>query len=174
MRTLVVVASVLVAVPLLAGRKQDLKLLQRLERVDGAGSGLDADTVHGLTPDQMMDTSAINQMSHRLDALEAKVNGLSPLPGGGSLTRDSIYALADRTLETQGQEQFVKVSCKTPSDVAISCAGGVYDGNPSYPIIWMGVVLGDGSTTADACMVVVGPEAPPPNLEATVRCIAVP
>jgi hypothetical protein len=38
----------------------------------------------------------------------------------------------------------------------------------------MGVVLGDGTTKADSCMVVVGPGATTPNLEATVRCLAVP
>ncbi|HZP40431.1 MAG TPA: hypothetical protein VFD84_02850 [Candidatus Binatia bacterium] len=173
MRTLLVLAALAVAAPALAGRKQDLKLLQRLEKVDGAGSGLDADTVHGLTPEQMSGTPLLNEMAHRLDALEARVNGLSPLPGG-ALTRDSVYARANRTLQTQGQEQFVVASCNAPRDVAISCAGGVFDGNPGYPIIWMGVVLGDGSTTPDRCMVVVGPEQPPPNLEATVRCIAVP
>jgi hypothetical protein len=171
MRTLLVLTALAAAAPVLAGRKQDLKLLQRIERVDGAGSGLDADTVHGLTPDQMTGTAALSQMAHRLDALEARVDGLSPLPGGGGLTRDAVYARANRTLQTQGQEQFVVASCNTPHDLAISCAGGVFDGNPSYPIIWMGVVLGDGSTTADRCMVVVGPEQPPPNLEATVRCV---
>lgn len=174
MRPIVVLAVVAVAAPILAGRKQDLKLLQRLEQVDGAGSGLDADTVHGLTPDQMMETPALNQMAHRLDALEARVNGLAPGSGGGTFTRDSVYARANRTLQTQGQQQFVVAPCNTPHDVAISCAGGVFDGNPSYPIIWMGVVLGDGSTSADRCMVVVGPQQPPPNLEATVRCIPAP
>jgi hypothetical protein len=38
----------------------------------------------------------------------------------------------------------------------------------------MGVVLGDGATTVDRCLVVVGADDPPPNLEASVRCLAIP
>ena len=47
-----IVATLALAAPALAGgRKAAEKLLHQIEQVDGAGSGLDADTVRGMTPD---------------------------------------------------------------------------------------------------------------------------
>ena len=41
-----------------AGAASAAKLLAKIRQVDGAGSGLDADTVRGLTPDQIADLRA--------------------------------------------------------------------------------------------------------------------
>ena len=52
---LALLLSVTLAAPARAGKAQ--KLLHQLETVDGAGSGLDADTVRGQTPDQIAATA---------------------------------------------------------------------------------------------------------------------
>jgi hypothetical protein len=161
---------VLIALPAgatLAGRKADLRLLQRIERVDGKNSGLDADTVQGLTPEAMN-----AQLQSRVDALEAKVDALTG--GGAVLTQDQLYAHASRDLQTSGAERLVRTQCDSPRDVALNCSGGAYDGSVDFPITWAGVVRGDGTTTPDACMIVVGGPPQTPNLEVTVRCLHVP
>jgi hypothetical protein len=35
----------------------------------------------------------------------------------------------------------------------------------TFPITWIGIVIGDGTTTADMCMVVVDGRAGTPNME---------
>lgn len=159
----------------LAGRNADLRLLRRLERVDGDGSGLDADTVRGLTPAQMGEAADLARLKERLDALEAKVNGL---PGGLPFTRDQLYTHASRVLETSGTERLIVVDCDHPSDIAINCSGGAYDGSTDFPITWMGVVLRgpdtQGNPLPERCMLVVGAGATDPKLEGTVRCLRVP
>ena len=172
MRTLVLCLAVLLAVVAVAAgpKKADLKLLQRLKRVDGPGSGLDADTVRGLTPDQMENTGA-SALAQRVAALEAKVNGLPALPSGGTLSRDAFYARSSRDVLTAPGEKFAQVACNTPQDLAVSCSGGIIDGSGGPPIIWMGIMLGDGTNSADRCVVVVKPEITAPAVEATVRCL---
>src|SRR5689334_12300110 len=111
---------VLVPAAVLGGHRADLRLLQRIERVDGRGSGLDADTVQGLTPD------AINaQLQQRVATLEARMNALT---AGVAVTQDQLYAHASRDLQTSGAERLVVTHCDTPRDVAVSCAGGAFDG----------------------------------------------
>ena len=166
-----VVAAIVISGIALAGRNADLRLLKRIERVDGAGSGLDADTVQGLTPDQMEATDSA-RLSSRLDTLEAKVNLLT-----GGFTRDQLYTHASRTLETSGTEQLVVVDCDGNKDIALNCSGGAYDGSTAFPITWMGIVLradDQGNPLPDRCMLVVGQGATPPNLEATIRCLRIP
>jgi hypothetical protein len=168
-RRLLVVGAVplLVAAPVAyAGRKADQRLLQRLERVDGAGSGLDADTVRGLSPEQMKtDDSELRQ---RIEALEALVGGGTPPPVS---LRERLYARASRAVQVNGPERFVRTQCNDADDIALSCGGGPVDG--SIPITWMGVLQGDG-TTADGCMVVIRGADGTPELEAVVRCLQVP
>jgi hypothetical protein len=158
----------------LAGRKADLRLLQRIERVDGPGSGLDADTVRGLTPAQMGEAADVGQLKARLDALEAKVNGMT---GGPPFSRDRLYTHASRVLQSEGTERLITVDCDDANDVAINCSGGAYDGSTAFPITWMGVVLradDQGNPLPERCMLVVGEGATTPNLEATIRCLQVP
>ena len=186
MRTIIVSVLLLVAitaVTAVAGRKGDLRLLQRLQRVDGAGSGLDCDTVRGLSPDDMkggtvtIPTDALDRLGQRLDALEAQVAALPPPSGGGTgLTRASIYSRAQRTTLTAGQEQHLYADCNEPADLAISCAGGAFTGGTDSPIAWMGVVQGDGTSTVDRCLVVVkaSNSAPTTGIEANVRCLDLP
>ena len=55
-RALAVVVLLALALPasvVIAGRRANQRFLARILAVDGPGSGIDADTVHGLTPDQM-------------------------------------------------------------------------------------------------------------------------
>jgi len=134
--------------------KADLRLLQRLERVDGTGSGLDADTVRGLTPDQMV-AEATNPFA---------------------TLRTKLYAHARRAVLTPGAETHLYAACDSAADVALSCSGGTIEGATESPITWMGVVLGDGQTTVDQCLVVVhaGASAPQTTIEATVRCVQIP
>lgn len=158
------------------GRSADLRLLRRLERVDGDGSGLDADTVRGLTPQQMGEATDVARLKERLDALETKVNGMT---GGLPFNRDQLYTHASRVLETSGTERLIVVDCDDPNDVAINCSGGAYDGSTAFPITWMGVVLRgpdtQGNPLPQRCMLVVGAAgATDPKLEATVRCLRVP
>ena len=150
-----------------AGRNADLRLLRRIERVDGPNSGLDADTVRGLTPEQMAEPTDIARLKERLDALETKVNG----------TRDRLYTHASRVLQSVGTERLITVDCDNASDIAINCSGGAYDGSTAFPITWMGVVIradNDGNLLPERCMMVVGEGATTPNLEATIRCLRVP
>jgi hypothetical protein len=159
------VVAIVVPGAVVAGRKADLRLLQRIERVDGAGSGLDADTVHGLTPQQMIG----DDLTQRLDALEAKVDALS-----GGISRDRLYTHASRMLQAEGTERLITVDCDDPADIALNCSGGAYDGSTAFPITWMGVVLrvdDQNNPLPERCMLVVGQQATTPNLEATVRCL---
>jgi hypothetical protein len=167
---LVSLLAVAIAVPAVAGSKADQRLLKRLKKVDGAGSGLDADTVRGRTPDDM--TAEANALAARVQALESRLDAATP-PSTGNVPLN-LYARASREVTTHGQEEVVQVFCNDPNDVGISCSGGAFDGSVAFPITWIGVVLGDGTTKADSCMVVVGAGATTPNLEATVRCLAVP
>jgi hypothetical protein len=140
----------------LAGRAADLRLLRRIERVDGPGSGLDADTVRGLTPQDMGDPADIASLKARLDALEAKVNGGT---GDASFSRDRLYTHASRVLQSSGTERLITVDCDDPKDVAINCSGGAYDGSTAFPITWMGVVLradDNGNPLPERCLLVVG------------------
>src|SRR5690349_7421110 len=73
--------------------RADLRLLQRIERVDGTGSGLDADTVRGLTPQQM---------------LTASENPLATL-------RTKLYAHAQRAILTPGAETHLYADCDAPA-----------------------------------------------------------
>ena len=151
----------------LAGQKADLRLLHRIERVDGDGSGLDADTVRGFTPQQMGEATDVARLKERLDALEAKVNG----------TRDRLYTHASRLLQSSGTERLITVDCDNTSDIAINCSGGAFDGSTVFPITWMGVVIradDQGNLLPERCMLVVGEGATTPNLEATIRCLRVP
>jgi hypothetical protein len=145
----------------LAGEKADRRLLQRIERVDGAGSGLDADTVRGMTPDQMM-----SALDARLQTLQAQVDGLS------GFDPSKLYTHASRVLQASGTERFVSAACDQPGDLVINCSGGAYDGSTAFPITWMGVMRPEGQ--AEECVVVVGAGATTPNLEAQVRCLRVP
>jgi hypothetical protein len=185
MRTIAISVVVLVAitaVTAVAGRKGDLRLLQRLQRVDGTGSGLDCDTVRGLSPDDMkggaatVPTEALDRLGQRLDALEAQVAALPPPGGGTGLTRASIYARAQRKTLTAGQEDHLYADCDAPADLALSCAGGAFTGGTDSPIAWIGVVQGDGTSTVDRCLVVVkaSNSAPTTGIEAEVRCIDLP
>ena len=60
--TLIVVASALAAPRTRGLTARAVRLLELLRQVDGAGSGLDADTVRGLAPDQLGsgEASALN------------------------------------------------------------------------------------------------------------------
>jgi hypothetical protein len=160
-------AGVLPAAAALGGPKADRRLLQRLLRVDGPGSGLDADTVRGLTPEQMQTPDdALARLSQRLDALEARAG----------VTRAGLYARARRATLAAGESQHLYADCNEPSDLALSCAGGAFRGAGESPISWMGVVQGDGTSTVDRCLVVVtaGSSAPSTEIEAEVRCLALP
>jgi hypothetical protein len=171
MRTLLVVAALLTIVLAgvgVAGRSADLRLLHRLERVDGPGSGLDADTVRGLTPEQMGEPTDVARLKERVDALEAKVSAFS---------RDRLYTHASRDLQSSGTERLITVDCDNPSDIAINCSGGAYDGSTAFPITWMGVVIhadDQGNLLPERCMLVVGEGATAPKLEATIRCLREP
>src|SRR5690242_18147315 len=101
------VVAIVVPGAVVAGRKADLRLLHRIERVDGAGSGLDADTVHGLTPQQMIG----DDLTQRLAALEGKVDALS-----GGISRGQLYTHASRTLQAEGTERLITVDCDDPAD----------------------------------------------------------
>ena len=174
-KRLLIVAGLALVLPVasLAGRKADLRFLQRLERVDGAGSGLDADTVRGFTPDQMGDPAALDAIRQRLDALEARIGP----PDGVPFSRDRLYTHASRTLQSAGTERFIAVDCDDANDVALNCSGGAYDGSTAFPITWMGIMLrddGQGNPLPERCMIVVGAGATTPNLEATVRCLRMP
>jgi len=178
MHTRVVLLALIIAVVLpaigIAGRSADLRLLRRIERVDGPGSGLDADTVRGLTPAQMGETTDIARLKERLGALEAKVNGTT---GGLPFSRDRLYTHASRVLQSSGTERLITVDCDNANDIAINCSGGAYDGSTAFPITWMGVVIhadDQGNLLPERCMLVVGEGATPPNLEATIRCLRVP
>jgi hypothetical protein len=177
---LVVLALAAPAALAVAGRKADLRLLERLRRVDGSGSGLDADTVRGLSPEQMEAVGGagggLDAVAKRLDAVEAK---LAALPGGGpapDVSRAQLYAHARRATLDAGTSQHLYADCDDPSDLALSCAGGAFAGAHESPITWMGVVEGDGTTTVDRCLVVVtaGSSAPTTDIEAVVRCLARP
>jgi len=146
-----VVAS---AAALFAGTRADLRLLRRIERVDGKGSGLDADTLRGLTPQQM----------------------LGDMTGGLETLRAQLYAHNQRATLVPGEEMHRFADCDAPKDVALSCAGGAIAGATESPITWMGVVIGDGTSTVDRCLVVVhaGGSAPQTTIESTVRCVKVP
>jgi hypothetical protein len=174
MRSLLVVLIALAcALPAHAGRKADRRLLERLKRVDGSGSGLDADTVRGRTPDQM---SSDASLAARVQALEQRLAGTTvpPPSSGAGVGRDAFYDRSSRVVTTSGDEKLVRVFCNDPNDVGLGCAGGAYDGSVLYPITWMGIVIGDGTGTADSCLVVVDGRAGTPNMEATARCLAVP
>ncbi len=151
----------------LAGQRADLRLLDRLRKVDGAGSGLDADTVRGLTPQQMMGEvtpDMIAAVNRRLDALEART------------VRAQLYAHARRATLSAGESQHLYADCDAPADVALSCAGGAFAGATESPVTWMGVVQGDGASTVDRCLVVVqaGSSMPSTQIEADVRCLQAP
>lgn len=63
-----VALAVLASAPAHAGGKKAVKLLQQIRTVDGAGSGLDADTVRGKTPDDIV-ASAVAQARAALTAV---------------------------------------------------------------------------------------------------------
>jgi hypothetical protein len=151
----------------LAGRKADERLLQRLQRVDGTGSGLDADTVRGLSPDDMKTDDA--ELRRRIEALEALVGGGTPAPPS---LRERLYARASRQAQVNGPERYVRTQCNDNDDVALWCAGGPVDG--SIPITWIGVIHGDGTTTPDRCTVVTRGADGTPEIEAVIRCLSVP
>jgi hypothetical protein len=174
MRSLLLALVVLAfAFPADAGPKADRRLLERLKRVDGPGSGLDADTVRGRTPDQM---STDANLAARVQALEQRLGGTTvpPPSGGAGIGRDAFYDRSSRSVTTSDDEKLVRVFCNDPNDVGIGCAGGAYDGSVLYPITWIGIVIGDGTATADSCLVVVDGRAGTPNMEATARCLTVP
>jgi len=175
MRSLLVALVALTCVlPAHAGPKADRRLLQRLKKVDGAGSGLDADTVRGRAPEEMgADASGL---AARVQALEQRLGGVPvpPTSGGAGLTRDAFYDRASRAVTTSGNEKLIKVFCNDPNDVGVACSGGPYDGSVLFPITWIGIVIGDGTSTPDMCMVVVDGRAGTPNMEAVARCLAVP
>jgi hypothetical protein len=164
------VVAIVVPGAVVAGRKADLRLLQRIERVDGAGSGLDADTVRGLTPQEMTgDAATVQDLGQRVAALEAKVDALT-----GGIARDLLYTHASRTLQAEGTERLITVDCDDPADIALNCSGGAYDGSTAFPITWMGIVLrvdDQNNPLPERCMLVVGQQATTPNLEATIRCL---
>jgi hypothetical protein len=173
---LVALLAVAFALPAEAGRKADRRLLERLKRVDGPGSGLDADTVRGRAPEDMApgDTSGL---AARIAALEQRLAAgttVPPAPGGGGVGRDAFYDRSSRSVTTSGDEKLVRVSCNDANDVGVGCAGGVYDGSVLFPITWVGIVIGDGTTKPDSCLVVVDGRAGAPNMEATARCLTVP
>jgi hypothetical protein len=164
-RLMMVALVVALAVPasvVLAGRRAEQRFLARILAVDGPGSGIDADTVHGLTPDQMK-AEVPDDVMRRLTALEARV----------AISRDALYAHSRRATLATGESQHLYADCDDLRDVALSCAGGAISGATESPITWMGVVLGDGSASVDRCLVVVqaGTSAAQTEIEATVRCI---
>jgi hypothetical protein len=149
-----------------AGRKADERLMQRLQRVDGAGSGLDADTVRGLSPDDMK--SDDSDLRRRVEALEAAMGG----PPAAPSLRERLYARASREAQVNGPERYVRTQCNDNDDIGVSCAGGPVDG--SIPITWMGIQHGDGTTTPDRCVVVTRGADGTPEIEAIIRCLSVP
>lgn len=164
-RLLLVCLVVGIAVPasvVVAGKRANQRFLARILAVDGPGSGIDADTVHGMTPDQMK-AELSTDIDRRLSALEARA----------TISRDTLYAHSRRATLATGESQHLYADCDDPRDVALSCAGGAISGATESPITWMGVVLGDGSASVDRCLVVVqaGNSAPQTEIEATVRCL---
>lgn len=165
-RWLPLLIAVALAVPTsagLAGRRANQRFLARILAVDGPGSGVDADTLRGLSPDQVK-ADVAGDVLRRLEALEARFV-VSP---------DALYAHSARATLTPGQEQHLYADCDDSRDVAISCSGGAFQGATESPITWMGVIR-DGSLNLDRCLVVVhaGSSAPQTQIEATVRCLAV-
>jgi hypothetical protein len=164
-RLVLAVLLVAIAVPasvVVAGKRANQRFLARILAVDGPGSGIDADTVHGLTPDQMR-AEMSDDVSRRLTALEARF----------SISRQALYAHSRRATLATGESQHLYADCDDPRDVALSCAGGAISGATESPITWMGVVLGDGTASVDRCLVVVqaGSSAAQTEIEATVRCL---
>lgn len=160
--TVLVVGLVMLALPtslVLAGRRANQRFLQRILAVDGPGSGIDADTIHGLSPDQMKAEVTADVM-RQIAAL--------------TISPDALYTHARRATLTPGQEQHLYADCDDPRDVALSCAGGAFQGATESPVTWMGVIR-DGSVNLDRCLVVVhaGDSAPQTEIEAQVRCIAI-
>ena len=158
----VIVLSVALPIIAVAASKADRRLLQRLERVDGAGSGLDADTVQGMTPDQMM-----APLAERVTALQARIDAMA-LP----FDPNALYTHASRALLASGSERFVATACDRAGDLVVNCSGGAYDGSTDFPITWMGLMRPEGQ--AEQCVVVVGEGNRPPPIEAQVRCLRMP
>lgn len=89
-----------VAVPIAAKGKKQLKqakrLLAKIELVDGPGSGLDADTVQGMTPGQVAASVAPPAAADTLNALKS-VDG-----AGSGLDADTLQGLTPRQLMLGG------------------------------------------------------------------------
>lgn len=94
--SLAVVIGMVLAFPIAAQStkqiKQAQKLLQKLKLVDGPGSGLDADTVQGMTPAQVKDSITPPTPQDTLAALQ-QVDG-----AGSGLDADTLQGLSPAQL----------------------------------------------------------------------------
>lgn len=120
------------AVPVTAAsRKAALKLLHQLEQVDGAGSGLDADTVRGMTPDQLRasvtpstDAATLNGKT----AAQIEAATINAIAAGIAAVIQSAYVATDQVTLQDRTCACVHPACNA-GDVRLSCGGGLIPDN---------------------------------------------
>jgi hypothetical protein len=150
MRTvgLVMVAVLLVGAASGVGYAQNVKkarkTLNQVKLVDGAGSGLDADTVQGFTPDQLRGTPGPQGPAGPPGPASANANTLNGLTAQQIIAQANgqIAAVLLTTLTTQyfrivtdtlpvGFCGCRQTSCN-PGDFAVSCNGAVSENGTGY------------------------------------------
>ena len=131
--------AALVAVPLLVSSviasapiRKAHRLLALLKLVDGAGSGLDADTVRGLTPDQLVsrpiDAATVNGMTAAQIIAEVQTG----LATGVSAIVSAAYTRVSAATIASGLCNCAQAACDRPGDALIACNGGVSNDGSGY------------------------------------------
>lgn len=138
--TVLLACALVVPTPAAAQSKKALKLLSQLRQVDGSGSGLDADTVRGMTPDQLKavqsgDANTLNGQTAQQIVAQARdantLRGLAPLD---IVTQNIAAAIAYAATQGYGRSastslasgfcDCASVFCDDGNDFRINCGGG--------------------------------------------------
>lgn len=131
MKSLLVLIVLAVSFPALAGgKKAAVKLLRQLKTVDGAGSGLDADTLRGMAPAELGGSGVVVK-----DANGKTVGAFLDTPSGLAPSRSDTRGYAVRTVNGVAIALPVGVNGFTQTGLivdylAAGCAGAAFVEQP--------------------------------------------
>jgi hypothetical protein len=123
------VSSVIASAPI----RKAHKLLQLLELVDGAGSGLDADMIQGMTPDELLTRRPIDAATlNGKTAAEIAGDVQTELATSLGAVLSAGYTRVSAASIASGLCNCAQAMCDRPGDALVACNGGVSNDGSGY------------------------------------------